>query len=118
MRFLLVLFFSMAVPALAADEGRTNVGKLLTWCKSAEGSADFNVCVGYVAGIADLMGIIGASGQNEAALLFGTCGDERFTYGGTVSAFITWAERHRELWTAPQVVGVAAAIKERAPCRK
>jgi len=118
MRFLtiLALLLTAQLQPAAADDNTTDVRKLLSWCKSPQGSTDLNVCVGYVAGVFDLMGMVGASRANNSAFL-GACGEKRLTYGATVLVFINWAERHPELWTAPQVVGVAAAIREQSPCK-
>lgn len=118
MRFLIFLVFLLAaqLQTASAEESSTDVRKLLNWCKSSQGSADLDVYVGYITGVVDLMGMVGASGTNDSKLL-GTCGEKRLSYGASVQVFINWAERHPELATAPKVVGVAAAIREQSPCK-
>ncbi len=68
-------------------------------------------CIGYVAGIGEVMQHMGAS------IGFGICSTGPITHGAMQQAFENWAKKHPENWGDPAGEGVMLALRETWPCK-
>jgi hypothetical protein len=104
----------------AAD---SNIQTLLQECNANSTSYEGFHCVGYVCGIADMMGMNGAlfmhSGEGlEGLFALSACyGKPEPTCGAKVQVFRNWAQKHPEKWNIQEYVGVALSLREVWPCR-
>ena len=93
-----------------------NTAHLLRWCKEPETSSDYAYCVGYVSGMADVMGLIGV-GASKDFKRYGMCASEPYpSANAEVQAFINWAEKKPTEWATSAQVGVLLALQETWPC--
>ncbi|WP_156933435.1 Rap1a/Tai family immunity protein [Mesorhizobium sp. LSHC412B00] len=85
--------------------------ELLNACQSKKGSDDNLFCLGYVNGVADAMGrLLGPDAKDRY------CPTQPTTYGAFQQAFVNWALRHPEKWSAIAFNGVNQALRATWPC--
>jgi hypothetical protein len=121
----LTLALVLATPTAAnAKPGDPTVQSLLQECSAEEGSTDWFKCVGYIAGVSDIMGINGklsATFGKDTYIkmsVISMCWDgEVPTYGAKLQAFKNWAQNHPEEWSELSFVGVTHAMRETWPCK-
>ncbi len=130
---LLALFLLTSVPTpsfAGADNISGTVQDLYQKCTNTSPKQLFDEasCMGYVAGIGDLLGYYGTvwsrhkSNDDELSkarrVILRTaaiCGNP--TYGAMEQAFLNWAKNNPEKWNWSQAGGVASALRERWPCK-
>jgi hypothetical protein len=106
---------TFAVPSANADD-RT-VQWLYESCQMKD-SDRYGICVGYIAGIGDLMFAFGANARQSQDInvsAFSICGNA--SYAARVQAFVNWAKANPQKWSDPYLFGVAEALRLNWPCR-
>jgi hypothetical protein len=115
----LVALSVLAPGAGMAQEGAT-VQAFLDVCNSPAGSPLETYCLGYVAGLGEMLSVNGLLLQSmtphDANVLrpISMCGSP--SQGAEVQAFKNWAVMHPEQWTKAAGVGVGLALRETWPC--
>ena len=105
-------------PALAvATPNDYDIQTLYRWCKSPEGTPNWNLCVGYIAGVADVLTFLAVQKKlhpedNNPIQL---CGAP--SYGALMQAFVNWAEKNPRDWSNNRITGVLRSIAENWPCQ-
>jgi hypothetical protein len=114
-RLLLIAALAVA-PVAAAAEGtpRNDVQELYGYCKETGGSQRLTYCLGYIAGIGQLMRQMG---HNQEMHQYGLCSDQGISTGAMVQAFRNWAEQNPRSWNVDAVLGVGAALATAWPCK-
>lgn len=80
-------------------------------CQQPKGTQWFAVCLGYITGAGDMMGLNGLDGDAKPAL----CGQT--TPAAMIQAFKTWAANNPKDWATPRIYGVTKALSDNWPCR-
>jgi hypothetical protein len=102
--------------SVAAEAEDRNVQTLLYSCKQNTSSPDYSLCIGYVAGVGDLMDVNSTLIPEHPYMRpFAICGKP--TYGAMVQAFVNWAEKHPEEWKDSTNFGVMLALLGTFPCK-
>ena len=113
---ILLMLSAHVCAAQTAVSKDSSVQALRAECKMPPGHADFARCIHYVAGVADMLALVGSSSKgSEVRQMLGKCGSG--SYGAYVQAFINWADQHPEKWGEHRSFGVAYALTEKWPCR-
>lgn len=109
----------------SSNASALTVHEVLDQCNSAEGSPEFNFCIGYVGSLSDAMLLVGVviehSDQPKNFNLLnrlGMCRTTESTYQAARQIFVNWAQKHPEKWSNTAMSGVAAALQEVWPCPK
>jgi hypothetical protein len=109
----------LAFGLTSASADDLNIQALYEACKSQDlNSSRYGLCLGYVAGIGDLMHAFGAysqKSQDENFIAFSICGKP--SYGAIVQAFVNWAEANPQRWSDDRLFGVAEALRATWPCQ-
>jgi hypothetical protein len=85
--------------------------ELLNACQSTKESGDNLFCLGYVTGVAETMNqLLGPDAKG------GYCPKGSISYGAFQQAFVNWAQRHPEKWSATAFSGVSQALRKTWPC--
>jgi hypothetical protein len=100
----------------SANADDRNVQWLYESCKMQD-SDRHGICVGYIAGIGDLMHAFGNYSQSQDVNVraFSICGNA--SYGAMVQAFVDWAAANPQKWSENYLFGVAEALRVNWPCR-
>jgi hypothetical protein len=96
-----------------------SVQSLYENCKAPERSPRNTLCMGYISGVGNMMGLVGAVERQHPDRDYAnlaTCGD--ITNGAMMQAFMNWAEKNPREWASNQSVGVILALSETWPCLK
>jgi len=118
-------FLVTAILSLPTNAGSVEVEGLLEQC-SDDSSQDFQACLGYVAGIKDMLAINGVlltrivAAQSEKQIplrQLAICQNGVVTNGQAVAAFVSWARKHPEKSNGLAAFGVAEALIDVWPCR-
>lgn len=110
-RLIAAIGFVLALLLPSSEEARAEGGTIQSMyenCTDTEGK--MALCDGYISGVGDMMD---ANGKLHAPG-FSMCGSP--SYGAMIQAFKNWAPQHPELWSKPQLFGVAAALMVTWPC--
>jgi hypothetical protein len=100
-------------PTVAGALGELqSVQSLLDACKSSTASVQYAACVGYIAGVGDMMQMLGV--DKEQHTLFAICAKP--SYGAMVQAYINWAEANPKEWGENRLFGVMLALGENWAC--
>jgi hypothetical protein len=102
--------------ASAADTSREDVQRLYEMCNGPRSGPEASFCLGYVAGVHDLMAMNGNSFDKVTRTEFGMCDHGKATYGAAVQAFKNWAEKHPKNWADDMLSGVVIALGATWPC--
>jgi hypothetical protein len=87
-------------------------------------ASDLSYCIGRIGGVADLMSsngyLLTTGTDSEALRRTSSCPNTNPapTYGADVQVFKNLAEKHPEFWSAPDILGIVASIREKWPCQK
>ncbi|WP_425351671.1 Rap1a/Tai family immunity protein [Mesorhizobium helmanticense] len=104
-------------PSAVAED--LNVQRLLAQCNSTA-VQDWWYCLGYVGATSDVMMLNGVAlnvNPSSSALKdLAICPPTAVSYGASRQAFINWAQKHPENWSASMGVGVVLALREVWPC--
>jgi hypothetical protein len=111
----MALVFSLATTACAADSSTPKtVQDFKQSCENRD-SPDQLFCVGYIAGVAQMMIAIGVVKPSPEA--FAMCPGEPFpSYGADLQVFINWADKHPEKWAEKAFFGVVESLRDKWPC--
>jgi hypothetical protein len=114
----------------AARDAATEVQDLYRLCLSPSWEFEDATCKAFVSGIAEQMTFNGrtatlprksggpADGRDREWLsTLSACIPTDTSPATMVEAFIDWAEKHPERWTAPRQTGVMQALNQTWPCR-
>jgi hypothetical protein len=121
------LFLILSSSLGTADTPTTrNTQTLYRWCKAKTGSVEHGVCLGYIAGVGELMTVNGADVgssrpqflTNVEIYLWMTSICNAPTPGAMVQAFVNWAEKHPEKWGGERISSVMTALQETWPCKR
>ena len=96
------------------------VEKFLVNCKADDEDPHRAFCVGYLTGLAQEMGVIGALAKSESfRLAHGMCTEGLHGPSGRAlaQAFIVWAEKHPEASSLRYEIGALTALSETWPCK-
>jgi hypothetical protein len=110
-----------ASPCPAAD--RHDIQQLLHDCTDEEAPENILRCLGFIAGISDMMEMNGylrsqSEAANEILAPYSTCaGKPRPAHGAELQAFTNWARKHPADWDGPEAAGVMVALRETWPCK-
>jgi hypothetical protein len=100
----------------AAPERGSTVQDLYNACKSNLEVANV-ICEQYIAGVMDVMSLVGAADDRKVGPAFGMCvGDGYVSYQAARQVFINWAEKHPKLWDKGRDFGVMIAMRQAWPC--
>jgi hypothetical protein len=100
-------------PTVAGALGEfQSVQALLDMCKSSTASVQSAACVGYIAGIGDMMQMLGVDKEQDGT--FAICAKP--SYGAMVQAYINWAEANPKEWGTNRLFGVMLALKQNWTC--
>jgi hypothetical protein len=113
-----ILSVSLHSHAIADD-----IQKFLSECNNSRLASDLSYCIGRIGGVAGFMsynGYLLTGTDSEALRRTSSCPNTNPapTYGADVQVFKNWAEKHPEFWSAPDILGIVASIREKWPCQK
>ena len=112
---ILCLAFTAAADDSAPEKGST-VQDLYNACKSSMGAAQL-ICEQYIAGVMDVMSLVGGVDQGKVGSMMGMCvGNEYVSYQAARQAFVNWAEKHPKEWNKGRDFGVMITMREMWPC--
>jgi hypothetical protein len=103
---------------LALSEPTPTVEMFLANCRADDNDPHRAYCVGYLAGVAQEMEVIGALAQGELRHRHGMCHDEPHNPTGRAlaDAFIKWAEKNPKALTLRFEIGAVMAFTDAWPC--
>jgi Rap1a immunity proteins len=109
----LYLLLGSAVPAITADDH--DVQALYRLCKMPIETQEFAICVGFVSGVGETMGVLQFGIRKLPDFgAFSIC--DAPPHGAMVQAFADWAEKNPQEWKNPAILGVMTALRETWPC--
>lgn len=103
-----------------AQQPQFDVQELYDQCKQKSDTQASTFCLGFIAGIADVMRHNGDrrssmdAAQWAAVSELALCGGP--SYGAYIQAFMNWAQKHPEYWGERNFQGVVAALHQAWPC--
>ena len=111
----LYLLLGSAVPAITADVH--DVQSLHQLCKKPIETQEFAVCMGFVSGVGETMGVLQFGIRTFPDFgAFSIC--DAPPHGAMVQAFTDWAEKNPQEWKNPAILGVMTAPRETWPCER
>jgi hypothetical protein len=111
----LYLLLGSAVPAITADVH--DVQSLHQLCKKPIETQEFAVCMGFVSGVGETMGVLQFGIRTFPDFgAFSIC--DAPPHGAMVQAFTDWAEKNPQEWKNPAILGVMTALRETWPCER
>ena len=111
-----------AAMAQAPDLGTTQ--RLYEQCKDPSRSTEETYCLGYLAGVSDMLSLLAQAAQDttvapEARAVLkpmGFCADS-FTGAQIRQVFLNWAAKNPTKWQEARNVSVMIALEEAWPCK-
>jgi Rap1a immunity proteins len=111
----LYLLLGSAVPAITANVH--DVQTLYQLCKKPIETQEFAVCIGFVSGVGETMGVLQFGIRTFPDFgAFSIC--DAPPHGAMVQAFTDWAEKNPQEWKNPAILGVMTALRETWPCER
>jgi hypothetical protein len=114
----------------AARDAATEVQDLYRLCLSPSWEFEDATCKAFVSGVAEQMNFSGRTAtlprkrggpaderDRELLSTLSACIPTDASPAKMVEAFIDWAEKHPERWTAPRQTGVMQALNQTWPCK-
>jgi hypothetical protein len=114
---IIVAIALVAFVARASADDNLTVQNLYSYCQAPEASTERAICIGYIAGVGNVMQMAGALEQvhhDVPYLAVAICGD--ITTAAMVQAFKNWAKKNPAKWTKHQMLGVTEALFETWHC--